>query len=317
MSGAAYVGGFAYALGDLCATVADAARAGRIVSPPEALRRGGFERHYHCSSATTHYDLARAAVLKLDGALGDIDAIVYATCIPENGSLSDRAAFEQSGDVRYLMNFPASRLQSELDVDAPVIGLNQQACTGMLGALRVARNWLAGEPGSQRILCVTADRFPPGARYEQAYNLISDGAAACIVTRAPALFRIVACHQITNGALAFASAEETLGSFFSYSKRAIERTLDLAGLTIRDVDWIVPQNTHREAWRIFASLLGFPHARVLTDSLPDVGHIISADNVVNLGRLVERVGSLAGQRVVLTMTGYGSNWQCVILEGVS
>jgi 3-oxoacyl-[acyl-carrier-protein] synthase-3 len=317
MSGVAYVGAFAYALGDLRATVGESARAGRLASPPEALCRGGFERHYRCSSAMTHYDLARAAVIDIGHALGDIDAIVYATCIPENGSMTDRGAFERSGDVRYLMNFPASRLQSELGIDAPVIGLSQQACTGMLGALRIARNWLAGEPCAQRILCVTADRFPPRARYEQAYNLISDGAAACIVSRAPATFRIVACHQITNGALALATAEETLGSYFSYSKCAIERTLELAGLTIRDIDWIVPQNTHRDAWRILASLLGFPHERVATDTLPDVGHIISADNVANLCALLERQGSLGGRRVLLTMTGYGSNWQCVILEGVS
>jgi 3-oxoacyl-[acyl-carrier-protein] synthase-3 len=317
MSGAAYVGAFAYALGDVCETVGETGRAGRLVSPPEALRRGGFERHYRCSSRVTHYDLARRAVQQLDGALGSIDAIVYATCIPENGSLGDRSAFEKSGDVRYLMNFPASRLQSELDIDAPVIGLNQQACTGMLGALRLARNWLCGEPSAERILCVTADRFPPGARYEQAYNLISDGAAACIVTRTPATFRIVACHQITNGALALATADETLGSYFSYSKLAIEQTLQRAGLSVRDIDWIVPQNTHRDAWRILSGLIGFPPERVMAESLPSVGHIISADNVANLSALRERLGSFAGARVLLTMTGYGSNWQCVILEGVS
>jgi 3-oxoacyl-[acyl-carrier-protein] synthase-3 len=315
VSGAAYVGEFAYALGDVCATVNEAGDAGQLVSPPEALRRGGFERHYRCSIGLTHYDLARQAVRPL-GALERIDAIIYATCIPENGSLGDRRAFEESGDVRYLMNFPASRLQSELDVDAPVVGLNQQACTGMLGALRIARNWLAGEPSAERILCVTADRFPPGARYEQAYNLISDGAAACIVTRAPATFRIVACHQITNGALALATADETLGSYFSYSKLAIEQTLHGAGLSIGDIDWIVPQNTHRDAWRILAGLIGFSPERVMADSLPRVGHIISADNVANLSALRDRLGSFAGARVLLTMTGYGSNWQCVILEGV-
>lgn len=315
MSGAAYVGAFAYALGDVCATVCQAGREGRLISPPEALRRGGFERHHRCSSKVTHYDLARQAVQKLDGALHSIDAIVYATCIPENGSLGHRRAFEKSGDVRYLMNFPGSRLQSELDIDAPVIGLNQQACTGMIGALRLARNWLCGEPTAERILCVTADRFPPGARYEQAYNLISDGAAACIVTRAPAAFRIVACHQITNGALALATADETLGSYFSYSKLAIEQTLERAGLRISDIDWIVPQNTHRDAWRILAGLLGFPFERVMAESLPNVGHIISADNIANLCALRERLGSFAGVRVLLTMTGYGSHWQCAVLEG--
>src|SRR5690606_39577843 len=58
------------------------------------------------------------------------------------------------------------------------IGLGQQACTSMLGSLRIARALLRDEPELGRILCVSADRFPDGAEHEQAYNLISDGAAA-------------------------------------------------------------------------------------------------------------------------------------------
>src|SRR5207244_2442363 len=89
------------------------------------------------------------------------------------------------------------------------IGLNQQACTGMLGSLRLARMLLLTEPEMQRILCVTADRFPEGAFYEQSYNLISDGAAACVVSAEPTGFRWIAGHAITNGAMAMVSAETT------------------------------------------------------------------------------------------------------------
>ena len=134
----------------------------------------------------TAYDLARAAVAQLAaaGPARRLDAIVYATCLPANGNIGARPSSPRPADVKDLMDFPASRLQADFGLDrAIVFGLNQQACTGMLGSLRLAGALLATEPAWRRVLCVTADRFPPGAGYEQAYNLISDGAAACVVSR--------------------------------------------------------------------------------------------------------------------------------------
>jgi 3-oxoacyl-[acyl-carrier-protein] synthase-3 len=308
-----FVGDFAYALGDQRESLGSAARRGLLASPEDAMKHGGFEQHYDCSSAASAYDLAfqAARALRLQGS--DIDALIYATCIPENGSRCDRKAFASSGDVRDLMQFPASHLQAEMNISGPVFGLDQQACTGMLGALRLARSLILSEPEFTRILCVTADRFPEGARYEQAYNLISDGAAACVVSEQPADFRILACHHVTNGAQVSASDEETLGSYFAQTCATIQACLNKAGLGIDDIDWIVPQNTHRDAWRVLCSLLGFPFEKVCLDTLSEVGHVISADNVINLTCLLERGLPEPGQRVLLPMAGYGSNWQCVAL----
>ena len=314
MSRDVFVGDFAYALGDQRESLGAAAERGLLVSPEDALKSGGFEQHYFCSPGASAYDLAleAASAVRLQGS--DIDAVIYATCIPENGNRYDREAFGSSGDVRDLMQFPASHLQAEMDISGPVFGLDQQACTGMLGALRLARSLVLSEPEFTRILCVTADRFPDGARYEQAYNLISDGAAACVVSEEPTEFRILACHQVTNGGQVSASDEETLGSYFAQTCATVQACLNKASLGADDIDWIVPQNTHRDAWRVLCSLLGFPFRKVCLGSLGDVGHVISADNVINLKYLLRRGLLAPGQRVLLPMAGYGSNWQCVALE---
>lgn len=314
MTADVFVGGFSYALGDRRQSLHAAAQAGLLVSPEDALGSGGFEWHHVCAPDTSSYDLALRAVTQIDRDVGAVDAIIYATCIPENSNAVGRAAFEKSRDVRDLMQFPASLLQSELGIMGPVFGLDQQACTGMLGAIRLARSLVLSEPEFKRVLCVTADRFPEGARYEQAYNLISDGAAACVVGEAPAEFRILACHQITNGSQVAASDEETLGSYFARSCETIRACLGKAGLSIDDIDWIVPQNTQRDAWRVLSSLLDFPFEKVCLDSLPEVGHVISADNVINLTQLLDRGAAETGHRLLLPMAGYGSNWQCVAIE---
>ncbi len=314
----AFVDRFGYALGSVKHDVGDSAAAGRTHNPAAAFVESGFRWHHVCAEGETAYDLAREAVLSIDGELGDVDAIVYATCIPANANLGPPERFTETADVKHLMDFPASRLQADLGLDrAFVVGLGQQACTSMLGSLRIAHGLLATDESLSRVLCVSADRFPPGASYEQAYSLISDGAAACVVSRGPAAYRLVAAHHITNGAMVEADDDETVGSYFAYTHRLVTELLGKAGLGIDDVDWVVPQNTDAKAWQILCRLLRIDPAKVCCPSLADVAHVISGDNIVNLAWLHRRDVVRSGQRVLLTMAGYGMNWQGVLLERTS
>ncbi len=310
----AYVNELSYSLGAQRESVEEAGAAGRLYSEPEVLRAAGFRQHHFCEAGTTSYDLARASAGELER-VRDCDVLVYSTTIPENASLSDQASFRRSGDVKHLMDFPASHLQADLELEhAFVVGVSQQACTGLLGAIRLARALLLSEPGLSRALCVTADRFPPGARYEQSYNLISDGAAACTVSLERRGYRILACHAITNGALAQATDDETVGMFFSYAIRLLREALARAERSLADVAWIVPQNMNVKAWQILARQLSFDFERVAFPALADCAHVISGDNVINLLHL-ERSGKLrTGELVLLPMAGYGLNWQCLLLE---
>ncbi|MDQ3305293.1 MAG: hypothetical protein M3535_04825 [Actinomycetota bacterium] len=318
MSVDAYLDHFAFALGRRQYAIEDSAAAGRVHSPAASFLASGFRCHHVCGDDETAYDLARAAALSLrdrpDDPLGQVDAIVYATCIPANANLGVPERFAQSADVKHLMDFPVSRLQADLELDrAFVVGVGQQACTSMLGSLRLAHGLIATDRSVSRVLCVSADRFPPGATYEQAYSLISDGSAACVVSREPAAYRLVAAHHITNGAMVGADDDETVGSYFAYTHRLVTELLAKADLGIDDVDWVVPQNTDAKAWQILCRLLHVDPARVRYPSLPDVAHVISGDNIINLAALDDE-GVDPGQRLLLTMAGYGMNWQGTLIE---
>ncbi len=307
----------AYALGDDAFDVEASEAAGRTRSSAKTLRLAGFERHHVCRPATTSLDLARRTVEPLRDALAGTGAIIYATCLPLNGNVGSTAEFERTRDVKHLMDFPASRLQADLGLDdAIAIGLNQQACTGMLGSARLARALLWSEPGFARVLCVTADRFPDGALYEQSYNLISDGGAAWIASRERRGFRLLACHQITNGALSLVSDDESVGTYFNYTHRVIQETLRHAHLDSSDLAWIIPQNMNVKAWQILARLLRFAAERIYFDPLAEVAHVISGDNVINLKALDASGRIERGDRILLVMAGYGLNWQCVLVEKV-
>lgn len=311
----AYVSDIAYALGDRSESVEEAVARGVTRSAARDFRRAGFTRHHVCSERVGAYELACRAVAGIRDRLRRIDAIIYATALPVNACLDAPGEFARTRDVKHLMRFAASELQAEFGLSqAAVFGLDQQACTGALGALRLARSLIAAEPEIGRVLCVTADRFPAGALYEQAYNLVSDGAAACVVSAARGVFRILACHALTNGALVRASDDETAGSFFGYALAAVRGALAKARLAIGDIDWIVPQNTHAAAWRILAGLLPFDASRVYFPALADAGHVISSDNLINLRALAASGRLRRGDRLLLFMAGYGLNWQCVVLE---
>jgi 3-oxoacyl-[acyl-carrier-protein] synthase-3 len=310
-----FVDRFAYALGSRKLSVEESAAAGRTRTGAADLLEAGFRFHHACDDDETAYDLAEAAVRSMGDAVDGAGAIVYATCIPANGNVADPARFAASGDVKDLMDYPASRLQAALGLDgAVVLGLNQQACTSMLGSVRVAAALLATEPDLEKVLCVSADRFPPGARYEQAYSLISDGAGACVVGRGPSGWRLLAAHQITNGAMVSADDDETVGAYFAYTHRLVGEVLAKAGLGPEDLAWVVPQNTNVKAWQILSRLLRVDERRVWCPSLPDVAHVISADNVVNMAYLEAAGRVQPGDRVLLAMAGYGMNWQALVLE---
>ncbi|MGH3737355.1 MAG: 3-oxoacyl-[acyl-carrier-protein] synthase III C-terminal domain-containing protein [Micromonosporaceae bacterium] len=314
---AVHVDCFGHALGERKTSVVESGQAGRLVSAAEDLASAGFAWHHRCDPGTTAYDLARLAVRQLPDRVftAGLDAILYATCLPGNGTVGDEAAWRSSRDVMHLMDYPASRLQADLGQPrAAVIGVTQQGCTGMLGAVRLAHALLVAEPEWQRVLCVTADRFPEGARYEHSYNLISDSAAACVVAREPGRFRFVAAEQITNGGLHAATDDETIGTYFSYTRELVRQVLARAGLSASDLDWVVPQNTNRRAWQILSRLIGIDAATVWQPTLPDNGHAISADTIVNLAELADSGRVRPGQRVLLVVAGYGLNWQAVLLE---
>ncbi len=315
-----YVSHLGSALGDTTQSVEEAGERQQLVSPANALRAAGFERHHRCSRDQSAYDLARAAFRASNIDATDVNAIVYSTCLPLNGNIDGAGNSEQfavSGDVKRLMQFPASRLQAEFAMHgAIVIGLNQQACTGMLGALRIARNLLLAESEMNNVVCITADRFPHGAKYEQAYNLISDGAAACLVSRREQGLRLLDVHHITNGAMVNASDDETVGSYFNYTSRLVEQALARLDLQLSDIRWVVPQNTNGKAWMILSRLLGLSAEQAFFPSMAETGHVISADNIINLAELRASGMLRSGDRVLTLMAGFGSNWQSAILEAV-
>jgi len=318
-----FINDFGYSLGSQRFRVDETSKAGATFSDCSILQESGFEYHHVCQASESAYDLAAHAVDNLrstrpNHSLEDIDVVIYATCLVCNGNLGSWESFDKTKDVKPLMDFPVSHLQSDFNMSkAFVLGINQTACTSLLGSIRMAKALLTAEPDLNQVLCLTADRFPENAIYEQGYNLISDGAACCTISRQKGEFKVIDCHHISNGAMAQASDDETAGFYFNYTFRSITEILQRNNMSLDQISWIVPQNTNVKAWQILTSVLKFDFNRVLMPTRTEIGHCISGDNIINLKVANEQGIIQEGDRVLMPMAGFGLNWSCIILEKVA
>jgi 3-oxoacyl-[acyl-carrier-protein] synthase III len=291
------------------------------------LRSFGFDR-VHLAGDESNVAMAICAARKLlDETDTDPDAIgviLYATALSSSATMSDVGTSRgesgpvlQLDDVQDLFKYPASLLQSELDLpNASVMGVNQVGCASIFAALRMARAMIASEDELDSVLCVSADKFPPGKPRDLVYNVVSDGASAALVRRGASRNTIVECAQVTKGALWDGGSleNEIVAAYFPTAKSLIERTLAKAGLTIDDIALVIPHNVSARSWEILAKLIGCPRERIYMDNIRCAGHTIASDNLLNLQRATDEGRIEKGDKLLLFTFGYGLNWACMVLE---
>lgn len=308
-----------YALPAGSASVEDLAAGGALASEPDLLRRFGFDR---VAIATTEspYSLALAAARDvLRNAAADpseIDVIVYAG---EQGP----GAFLRAGADRHdahattaRFRYPASRLQYDLGLDrALVLGVDQLACTSLLGAVRVARALCLAE-GFRTALCVCGDFVPRDAGREALWNCTADAAVAVLLRRGEGARRVVAARHVTKGYYwdPEARRDEMIAAYFPTARHVIDDTLRAAGWSRTDVDWVIPHNVSRRSWDVLLPLCGLGGSRIWDRNIARIGHTLAGDNFINLADAVEAGAIESGQRLLLFSYGYGAHWTALAVE---
>ncbi len=310
--------GFAAILPPTRLTLDELASRGLLVSPAATLSALGFYRVHVADAAHDAFHLAtQAATAALaDAALPAeaIDVLLWASALPENHL--QPGAHPHSHLARF--NSAASRLQDELGLDRAVIhGVAQQGCGGLFAALRTARALLLAEPALRHVLCVGVDVLPPDCPREMLYNVVSDAAAAVVVSRdpSPACLRWVDAHVVSKGYYwdVPARQKEIIASYFPTSRLVIGELLARNALAPTDLAHLVPTGVGADSWPILAQLCGIPTDR-LRPVAGSFGHTIAADNFLHLAALRASGGIRAGDRLLLFTYGFGSSWCGLLLE---
>jgi 3-oxoacyl-[acyl-carrier-protein] synthase-3 len=311
----------AYALPAISRSVRELAAAGSLESDPDILERFGFG-HVGVAVEETPYDLALAAASTLlrehDIDPSSIDALLY-------GGAPGAIAFAKPRDAVAAASglcdggrfaYPAPRLQFDLGLEnATVLGLDQLACTAILGAVRLARALCIAE-GLERVLCVSSEFYPAAAGREAISNCTSDAACAVLVERNSPRNRIVGGVSVTKGFYwgAGSMRDEVMASYFPTAAHVIRRTIADAGWQPDAVDWVMPHNVSATSWEILFRLASLPNARLWSDNIRRIGHTLAGDNFINLRDALDGGAVKAGDKVLVFAYGYGAHWTGLALE---
>jgi 3-oxoacyl-[acyl-carrier-protein] synthase-3 len=304
MTAAVHVSAFAHALGE----PHEVARLEEVLAEgaAEDLAREGLV-HYRAASGPAWELAAASAVATLAAAgrgPGDVDLVVYAT-----NTFWDSA----SGD-----GSPARCLDHAGLTHTPLCGVALNGCGNGGLALRTARAWV-GAGQARCVLVVTTDRCRPGRRLMPGrFSVLSDGAASCLVTAAPAGpgFRLLAAeaavdatmHAIDPDADVLDMLKATAGGV----RAAVER---LRGHVADGTEFahLVTNNYTTTASQIFCHCAGVPFERAFLDNLAAMGHCFGADVLIGLARLLESGRAGRGDRVLAIDSGHGF-WGAAALE---
>jgi 3-oxoacyl-[acyl-carrier-protein] synthase-3 len=298
------------------------AESGRTNSSADKLVQLGFGS-IRVAAEESAVQLAAQAVRDLQRRslfdLGRIDVLLYAGALATSSVVmsDDAGSWNAMVDPTPLFRFPGTCLQAELGVpNASVIGIAQLACNTFQAALRVARALLLAEPSVDHILCVAADRFPPLAKREIVYNLMSDGACAAVISRGHASNRILATRQITRGVYwdSSISHDQLIAAYFPLARRAILEAVASAGLIIDDIDMLIPHNINIKSWEILSQVLGIPMQRIYTTNVSRIGHVVASDNIINYVDCAAEGRIAKGGKVALFVMGFGAHWSCTVIE---
>jgi 3-oxoacyl-[acyl-carrier-protein] synthase-3 len=315
------IAGIEYVLPATELTVRELAQRNLLTSEPQVLERFGFERVL-IAERETPYELAIAAVRRLLERTGvkssEVGALVY-------GGPQDATSFEctptavTSSAVHRTtarFQFPAARLQHELELDnAMVFGIDQLACTTMFGAVRIARGICIAE-NVRYAICVCADFYPADAGREAIWNCTSDAAAAVLIELSAGPLRIAAATQVTKGYYwnPEVRRNELVAAYFPTARHTIQRTLEAASWSPRDVSWILPHNVSRRSWQVLQPLTGLHQARIWDANIARVGHTLAGDNFINLADALANGDIAKGERLLLFSYGYGAHWTALAVE---
>jgi 3-oxoacyl-[acyl-carrier-protein] synthase III len=301
-----------YQLGSVRKSLHELHNDGKLISPVETLKTFGFENIYETKEENS-YDLALSAVSQLlkDSSLDPlaIDVILYAGATTPLSDSIDHTL--------QLFNYPSSKLQYESGIShASSMSIGQQGCSAMFSAINIAKSLIYADKNVHNVLCVSTDVLPKQLSREVIYNVLSDGAAAVLVSDADFQFEILASNHITKGYYwnTEKMQNEIIASYFPTAKNIINKILSDSNLSSKEIALLVPHNVSLRSWKILLGLINFPEEKFFGENISRIGHCIGSDTVINLKNALEQKRIKSGDIVLLFNFGFGSHWSSMLLK---
>jgi 3-oxoacyl-[acyl-carrier-protein] synthase-3 len=267
------------------------------------------------TTATLATDAARRALAAAGIAAADVGLIVLATSTPDQ-------------------TFPASatKVQTALGIDDCVAFDVQAVCSGFLYALSAAESMIRGGTADVALV-IGAETFSRILDWEDRTTcvLFGDGAGAVVLKAEEGDRGVLSVSLHADGRYndmlyvdGGASTTGTVGKLRMKGKEVFRHAVvnlaavlgeavDRAGLTIDDIDWVVPHQANRRILDATARKLGLPAERVVITV--DIHANTSAASVPLAFDTAVRDGRIKpGETIVFEAMGGGFTWGAAVVR---
>ncbi len=214
--------------------------------------------------------------------------------------------------------------------DIPVVSIST-ACSSLLNAIEVVEGYFALNKASRALVIV--------AEHNTVYNneqdkvsghLWGDGAATLLITKErqadgdfviQALLTGGAAHtpkataavvmQPTNGGVLMPHGRDVFINACQYMPKATYQVLERCGLTLADVDYVLPHQANLRISRNVMNTLGLPEEKLISN-IQRLGNTGCAGCAIALSEQWDRFQS--GERIVVTVFGGGYSYGGMLIE---
>ncbi len=256
---------------------------------------------------------------------GDLDLIIVATITPDTHCPS-----------------AANWLQAKMDAPQAVSFDVTAACSGFVFGLDVASRYI--QSGAAKTVLVAASEVMSRVQdWTDRSNCIlwGDGAGAAVLTAGEGLPRLVDTYLGTDGAngqnllmpgggskttpithesvdaklhsLKMIEASASVRVAVKYFAESVTLMLERHGLSLDDVDHIIPHQANLRMLQAVAKRLGVEFERFVI-TVDHYGNISSASSAIALAEAVHSGRVKPGDKVVITVFGGGLTWGSVLIE---
>ncbi len=289
-------------------------------------RTGISERHIAADNEVTSDMAAIAAKRAIEDAgitAADIDLIIVGTLSPD-------------------MPFPntACFVQSKIGAENAACFDIEAACSGFLFSLQTARAYLTSGM-FKTALVIGAEKLSSVTDWQDRGTciLFGDGAGAVVLTANTEKDSIIATHMGSDGNLthllnlpgggsAHPASEQTLkdrmhymkmtgNEVFKHAVRCMcdsgQKALDMAGLTIDDIDWVIPHQANMRIIKAIANRFNHCIDKFIIN-LDKVGNMSAASVPVALDEAVKAGKVKKGDKILSIVFGGGFTWGAMVIE---
>ncbi len=199
------------------------------------------------------------------------------------------------------------------------IAVSGQPCAVFHQVVQLAMTWLSREEKSG-ILLIGADQAHSAQERVFFNSAMGDAAVAGIITNVSAGNRIMA--SVTEAEIIACEGEmsslDEIEEFRSKNpsliRHCIESALEKAGITMKQVRYIIPHTPYRTIWDIIATLLRIPREKIMDDYIVGTGHFNSNDSFCHYIRACREKRLNRGDIALLINPGFGGSHGCTIIE---